>query len=305
LRRQRFAERLKNDLLYLGFLVFGALVRLLPERFAYAVGRGLGFLAYMVLPGRRRVAEENIRLALGLEEEAAARLARESFASLGLLGAEFLRLAGRPDLVRARVTFVGEENLREALAAGRGVVLFTGHVGNWEICGQALGVAGYRVHPIVQEQANDRFYAVIDRLRREAGLRPITRGFSLREMLKALREGGCVSIMPDQDAGGSGIFVPFFGRPASTPRGIVVVARLSGAPVVPMFIHRQRPGYHVLRFYPPLALKWTANRDEDVRVNLARMNAFLEEVIKERPEEWLWMHKRWRTRPHHEGRGTA
>ncbi|MGQ9778662.1 MAG: lysophospholipid acyltransferase family protein [Bacillota bacterium] len=300
--KKRLRVRLVDNLAFLFFVLFRSLVRVLPERASHALGRGLGVLGYLLVSDSRRVAVENLRVALGLDERAAFRLARRCFVSLGLSGAELLRLGGRPALVKERVRLVGEEHLKAALAAGRGVVLFTAHLGNWELCGQALSLAGYRVHPIVQEQGNERLYAFIDRERRAMGLRPISRGFSLREVLRALREGGCVSIMPDQEGGGKGVFVPFFGRPALTPRGIVVVALLSGAPIVPCFFRRSRPGYHEIRLGPPVPLVRTGKEEEDIRINLARINALLEAEIKEHPEEWLWIYDRWRTRPKDEGR---
>ncbi|NLG84368.1 MAG: lysophospholipid acyltransferase family protein [Firmicutes bacterium] len=294
---KRWRSRLIHKLTFFIFILFRTLTRVLPERGGYALGRGLGLFGYLVVAQARRGAVTNLRAALGLDEDAARRLARRCFISLGLSGAELLRLGGRPDLIKKRVRLVGEEHLRAALAAGRGVVLFTAHLGNWALCGQALSLAGYLVYPIVQAQANERVYAFIDRERRAMGLRPISRGFSLREVLRALREGGCVSIMPDQEAEKKGIFVPFFGRPALTPRGIVVAASLSGAPIVPCFFRRRRPGYHEIRLGPPVPLAHTGKEEEDLRVNLARLNSILEAEIKEHPEEWLWIYDRWRTRP--------
>lgn len=288
----------KNDLLYGAFLLLQFCVRILPEQWVYALGKCLGLLAYYILPDRRRTAMDNIQQALGRGSAEAAELARESFASLGLLGVEFLRLAGRPDQIRRRIEIHGERNLQETLAQGRGVVLLSAHLGNWELMGQALGLRGYRIHPLVQEQANGRFYAVIDRMRQEAGLLPIARGrLSLREILRALRRGECVSIIPDQDAGGHGMFVPFFGRPASTARGLDTVARMSGAPVVPVFIRRTRPGWHEISFHQPLDLVRTSDEAADALENLTRINRLLEEIIREHPEQWLWMHKRWKTGP--------
>lgn len=294
-------EHLKNTLLFAAFLVFRFLVRVLPEGLSYALGRGIGCLAYWLLPDRRQVTKDNIRKALGLSNEAAARLAREASAALGLLGAEFLRFSGRRDLLAERVRFEGEKHIRDAMAMGRGAILLVAHLGNWELCGQALIIAGYRVHPIVQVQASGLFDDALDRERRLSGIMPIAKGFSLREMLRVLRLGDCVSIMVDQDAGSKGVFVPFFGYPASTARGIVVVSRLSGSPVVPVFFRRLRPGYHEIRFHPPLTMKQTEDEKADTVANLTRINAILEEVIRDAPEQWLWMHKRWKTKPRHGG----
>ena len=289
---------LKNKFLYGAFVLLQLFVRILPERLGDWLGRQLGLLSYYTLPDRRRVAMDNLRLALGLADGKAGILARQSFAALGLLGVELLRFAGQPALIRKRVRIRDEEILQRALALGRGVLLLPSHLGNWELLGQFLGVAGYRVHPIVQVQANKRFYEVVDRIRRQAGLLPITRGrLSLREIIHALRQGDCVSIIPDQDAGRNGIFVPFFGRLASTPRGLDTVARLTGAPVIPVFIRRIKPGYHEVRFHPPLDLVRTDDPEADELENLKKINLLLEEEIRRSPEQWLWMHKRWKTRP--------
>ena len=216
-RRRRDGRSLKNNLLFAAFSLFRFLARFLPERFGYWLGRRVGLMAYHVLPDRRRTAVENIRAALGLKAAEATRLARESFISLGLMGAEFLRFSGRRALIGNRVAIEGREHLRAALAPGKGVLLLHAHQGNWELFGQALALAGYEIHPIVQVQAGDRFYTVVDRQRREAGMIPITRGFSLREILQALEQGHCVLIMPDQNGGRDGVVVPFFGRRLPPP----------------------------------------------------------------------------------------
>ncbi|RPJ24942.1 MAG: hypothetical protein EHM35_15950, partial [Planctomycetaceae bacterium] len=195
-REEKHGSSLKNGLLYGAFVLLQFFVRVLPERLGDWIGRQLGLLSYYALPDRRRVALENIRSALGLAEAEAVELARKSFAAIGLLGVEFLRFAGRPDLVKKRVTTRNEDIMREALALGRGVLLLPSHLGNWELLGQYLGLANYRVHPIVKVQANRRFYEVVDRIRRQAGLLPIAKGkLSLREIVRALRRGDCVSII--------------------------------------------------------------------------------------------------------------
>lgn len=285
--------RWQDGLVFWAYRFIRLLARILPERLSFAMGRGIGLLAYYALAGRQRTVVADIQVALHLPEREAARLARESGAALGLTGAEFLRFSGRHELLRKRISFQGEEHLRHALAAGRGVIILHAHIGNWELCGQAMCLAGYRLHPVVKVQTSGRVYEEIDRERRQSGMVPITRGFSLREMLRVLRRGECVLIMPDQHAS-KGVIVPFFGRPASTARGIPILARLSGAPVVPVFIYRVRPGYHEIRIHPELEMARTGDEQLDTATNLARINKVLENAIMEAPAQWFWLHKRWK-----------
>lgn len=295
MRRDR---ALLNNLFFPVLIFFRFLVRLLPEGLCYSLGRGLGLLAYMILSERRRTTVNNITLALGLQGKQAHDLAKASFISLGLFGAEYLRFSGRRKLLAERVTIKGLEHLQAALAGGSGVILLNAHLGNLELAGQALVLAGYRIHPIVRVQTGGLFNAMIDRERRAVGAEPIELGFTLRAMLNALKQNEIVQIMPDQHTTEKKrVLIPFFGHPAWTPRGLDVIARLSNAPVVPVFAHRTRPGYHEVNFYPPLHMVRTDDEEADTITNMTRVNALLEEVIREHPEQWFWMHKRWKVNP--------
>ena len=287
--------RLKDRVEFSAFMALRFLARVLPERVGELLGRGIGLLSYAILGDRRATALGNIRSALGLEGRDASVVAKASFAHLGQVGVEMLRFAGKQRLLGERITVRGREHIDRALAEGRGVLLFTAHLGNWELLGRTLAGLGYRLHPIVQNQANSGFNNELDRLRRQGGMQPIARGgTAVREVLRALKGGDCVIIVADQYAGRDGLVVPFFGRPAATPRGLAVFARATGAPVIPIFIHRTRPGYHEIHALPPFYQVKTDDAEADIRTCLERMNNQFETVIRHYPGQWLWMHRRWK-----------
>lgn len=243
---------------------------------------------------------ENLRHALGDTHDEPARdlVAAAFFRHLGTNLMEFL-LLGRmsPEQVRARVDLVGLEHYREAAAAGRGVLLVTGHFGNWELLAARLGAEGIPVTFLGKSQSNPQVDRLLAGLRARAGVRVIRSGGPLKELVTALRRGEMIGLAADQDAGPEGCFVPFLGRPASFYRGAAYFSWKLGAPVVSGMIFRLHDGRHRLELGPAYAPEpgWT----EEVAV--ARLTEIfaqrLEAAVRRAPEQYFWTHRRWKTRP--------
>jgi KDO2-lipid IV(A) lauroyltransferase len=252
------------------------------------------------MPRYRKVAIANLRRAYGDEWDEAAlrRLALQSFQNLGITLAEFGLRMPRLTLEAAQreVRFEGKQHFEEALARGKGVILVSAHYGNWELIGPRLAAEGYCVNGI-SRKADD---AGMDRLItsvRTRHCRQIPRAQAAREGLAALRRNEVLAIGLDQNTVKGGVFVPFFGHPASTATGPAAFALKTGAAVIPTFCIREPNGDPIVKALPPIYACPTENRAEDIQRLTAEMTQVIETQIRQRPELWMWLHNRWKHQP--------
>ena len=280
-----------------GLVLVGWLPAHLPPAVGLAVGRRIGDALWWLLPGRRRLTLENIRLSLGREltSDEVARLGRRSFQHLGMNLIEACCYFLRPtDVMLSRVHLEGVEHLRSAAGQGRGILVLTAHYGNWELLAAAHGLSGLPLSIVIRPLDHPVLDELAARFRQRSGAELIVKRQAVREVLQALRRGRMVGILLDQNATrAEGVFVPFFGVPASTSKGLAVLALRTSAPVVPVFLRREPDGRHCLEAGPALE----PPADGDVVAYTAAFNQVIEAAIRRAPEQWLWMHARWRTRP--------
>lgn len=199
--------------------------------------------------------------------------------------------------VLAGIRVEGLEHLQRAmLAHGRALVL-TAHVGNWELLAVAHRLTGYPLAVVVRPLDSPWLNALAARLRRRSGAQLIDKRGALKPVLRALAGGRMVGILLDQNAARrEAVFVPFFGRAASTSKSLALMALRTGSPVVPIFIRREAAGGHCVTILPGLPVP--ARADEGAMIELTRRcTATIEAAIRATPEQWLWVHDRWRTRP--------
>ncbi|MGH7311813.1 MAG: lysophospholipid acyltransferase family protein [Candidatus Rokuibacteriota bacterium] len=271
-----------------------------PWGVASWLGRRLGDLAYLAWLGRRRIALENLAQAFP-ELTAADRraLCRRSWQHLGLVFVELCALLSRPlDDLLSRITVEGREHLDRAMAAHGRVLALSGHLGNWELLNVAHRVTPYPLAVVVRPLDSRWLNPLAERVRLRTGVELIDKRGALRPVLAALSRGGMVGILLDQNTARSeGVFVPFFGCPASTSRSVALLALRTGAPVVPIFARREGGGRHRIIVRPPLDAPKTGDREAAVAELTGRCTEVIEAAIREAPEQWLWMHNRWRTRP--------
>ncbi len=273
---------------------FGAGCNAVPEKLAQSGGAALGRLAARWGRPRWGVMMEQLRMAFPEAGEAWCRdVARRCYAHFGAEAMAMLRLS-RLGLagVRARTEVVGRDVLEAAANHPAGAVLVTGHVGNWEICGAAIVAAGLPMDVIAARQRNPYFDRYITRCRANLGMEVIPREHARRRVVQVLRTGKSVGVVGDQDARDAGIFVDFFGRPAATARGPAVLARRAGALMGTAFATRV-PGPRIRYRLELEALDPGAGANALTQACASRLEA----KVRELPEQYFWMHRRWKTPP--------
>jgi Kdo2-lipid IVA lauroyltransferase/acyltransferase len=271
----------------------------LGRRVTEWLAAGLGRLAYRRFRIRADVVEAHLRQAFPERDEEWIRSTAEaSYVHLGREGLAMLRMSrlDANEVVAAVVAPPSLDEVRAAIEAGSGVVMVAGHFGNWELAAAGLAARGIPVDAVVRSQSNPYFDGMINRARARLGVRVIRKGGGTRGALEALRKGHVIGLVADQDARGAGIFVPFFGRLASTHRGPALLALRSGAPLfLGMAIRRPDGSYEgrVQRIPVPEAGEF----DDRVLALTAAYTSALEAVVREHPTQYFWHHRRWKTPP--------
>jgi len=277
---------------------------MLPLRAAMWLAAAVAALVIRLDRRRRRIGLTNLAIAFPekSERERAAILAA-SCRNLGRMVAECAHLAWlTPTNVRAVIGFENEEFWRCEVVqplATSGVLILTGHFGNWELCAYAHGLLGHPVHLVHRTINNPLVDAFVERLRRRGGTRLLRKHSAARAVLGALRDRGLMVLPLDQNASRrTGIFVNFFGQPASTNAGFARVALITGVPVVPAFLVREgiSPRHRIV-ILPRVQIASMADREQAVRELTQACAVVLEDMIRRYPDHWLWTHRRWRTRP--------
>ena len=275
----------------------GILPRSMARGVATTVARGI----YAMLPKLRRTAEFNLRLAFPEWDDAhRAGVIRGMVQNLGWMAAEFARFPRYTrDNISETVVLDGHEHFLKGQQRGKGVLYLTGHIGAWELSSFAHALYGFPLHYMARPLDNARVDALVNRYRCLSGNQPIFKNESARVLLKILRESGTVGILADQHTmPEEGVFVDFFGKPACTTTGIARVALHTDAAVVPGYAYWDATiGKYRLRFEPAVELIRTGDAERDVFVNTQKFAKVIEDIIRKHPEQWVWVHARWKTRP--------
>ncbi len=261
-------------------------------------GGWLGLLMFGALGKRQNVAVRNIRLALGVSKPRAHQLARKSAMNFGMTFAEFLHLPVATEAeIRERAYINGLQNVWDALEPGRGAILLTAHLGNWELMG-ARASLDFPLSVVARPTSNAGVQKHVDAGRRAARIGVISKYESGRRSLEVLRRNETLGILPDQHAGAEGALLPFFGQPTRVWTALARLAMLSGARVVPAFGVRRRPfladGRIEARVSPSWSVPKSGDREEAILEGTRRVVWELEKIMRAEPDQWLWLHRRWR-----------
>lgn len=282
---------------FLNFLARRAAGMSLPA--AYRLGNALGwFVGRVVRPRRKYILRTLAERMPETTPAERARIADGMYRGLALNTLETFRVAGgRLDETLTGVSIEGEDQIREALANGHGVLLLVAHIGNWDLMGMAAPRFGYPLTFLSKRVKNKGLNESWMKLRRETGVRILPPKNSYRDCLRVLKKNELLGFMLDINRPGpEAIFVDFFGCPAATTPGLAFLSAHSGAPVLPVFIHRSGVGRHRIQIHP--AIPPPAKRDADSILEATQLyTRAIEDEVRRKPEDWLWMHKRWRTQP--------
>ena len=267
---------------------------------ACKVGERLGALGYRPLGIRKRVVERQIAAAFpDLSPEAVVDLARESYEHLGRTFVEtaLLDSIGKDGLQKLVESVEGWEEIEEVMSKGRGAVLVTGHIGNWELAGSYVAARGIPLDAIVRGMANPLFDAYINHTREAIGMTVVHDSEAVRRTPRSLRAGRAVAFVADQGVMGlASTFVPFFGRPAKTPRGAAVFALRFDVPVV-FVVALRKPNGRYRIVVERIEAPQTGDRDRDVDAIVARFTQHLEKWVRAVPAQYFWQHRRWKRQP--------
>ena len=253
-----------------------------------------------MLGRRRRLALANLAAAFPeLDPRERRRLGRRAFQHLGLVVVELAGVLGRPLAASlGRIRLEGLEHLEDVMKRHGRALGLSAHLGNWEMLSVAHRLTAYPLAVVVRPLDSPSLQLLAEQARRKTGVEVIAKRRALGPVLSALSAGKIVGILLDQNASRrEGVFVPFFGRPASTSRALAVLALRTGTPIVPIFARRDPDGAHRVIVHAPLAWPSAADRGRAVVELTAACARAVERAIREAPEQWLWMHDRWRTRP--------
>ncbi len=270
---------------------------LLPTSWVLALGGFAGRLAAIVSPGLREVACRQLQLRLDMSPELAAQTAREVFTNVGRVAAEITIMPRLQRDIARRVQLSEADSLLldAAAAEGKGVLLVSAHLGNWELLAQRLAATEHEAFSLARKSPNPYIGRWLQARRQAGGLSTLNRGGSdaIRGMLSALKRGGLIGVLIDQDTKVESVHVPFFGQPAATPVAVAKLALRRRIPVMTVFIERTAQGHRLSM--ARVELPESGTRHEQALALTASLTARIEAAVRERPSDWVWFHERWKT----------
>lgn len=293
-------QKIKNTLIYYFLHALLWFAGLLPQKVCLTLGGILGHLFQFLVPKERKRAEGHLAIAypeLSLTVRSA--LARQVFIALGRTALEFLKMFSQTtnSIVSMVEAVEGREYLEAALARGKGVVCLTGHIGNWELLPIFTNSQGWKSAVVAQKLYDVRLDELLNGFRAKHGVLVIQRGNVTSTIIRSLRSNMLLGMLNDQDTSVDSRWAPFFGTLAKTPVGIFRLVRRTGAVVVPVFTARQSSGKNRVYIYPALDLPVTGDEEQDLQAGASACNQALEKFIRRFPEQWVWFHARWKSRP--------
>lgn len=280
------------------FKLGNLVMRALPPAVRYPLAAVTGRCVFYAMPRRRKVAFENFAQVLGLpvDDPRVKRTARHAFGNYFKMFADFMLMVTlTPEDIRRMVRPQGQERLDRVLAQGKGAVVVTAHVSNWDMLAAASAVYGYPISAVTNELPSGGLNELVVASRERIGMKMIGLGpGSLRQILKALSRNEVVALASDLYSGERGVRVPFFNRPAMFPSGPAAIALKTGAPILPVWIRRQPDNLYVAEIEEPIEVSRTGNTDRDIQVTTERIVQFFERIIRREPDQWLVFLPVWR-----------
>lgn len=272
----------------------------MPRKAWLALCGFLGSLGYYLASQSRQITLHNLQLAYPDKDIASIKkLARRVFEMLGRNAGDVLRAYPLTEFKQFETirNIEGLQHVEQAYQRGQGILFITAHLGAFELIATEMAFRGYKPLIIGTPLKDERLTQLLWRQRSKLGATAIERGKETVRLLKALKGGGTVAILIDQDTKVKSVFVDFFGRSCATPIGAAMLALRTGAAVIPVFIHMRTDGKQQITCYQEIKLIRTGNEEEDIRINTQVFTSVIEQEVRKYPDQWLWMHERWKTRP--------
>lgn len=269
-------------------------------KWSYALGSWLGNFACAVIPQQRKISLESLKIAFpDMTQKERKKITRNFFIFMAQSAFELLYFLRHTDKLES-VNIEGKQNLDEALKAGYGVILVTAHMGNFPLMSVKLAKEGYKINFVTRPMRDEKAGDYLFNLRENAGVKSIfsyPRRECISGIIKALRNNEIVIMQMDQNFGSGGVWVKFFGKLAATPIGSITLGLRTQAKLVPAYIYREGFSSHCIKILPEEPLIETENKDETVLKNTIKFSHIIEGWVKEYPEQWGWIHRRWKSQP--------
>lgn len=294
-------KRIKNGLIYFFLRLFFSFILFLNRRIAFGIFEALGLAAYFLAGSLRKRTFKQLKRVFGnrFSDDRIRKMAREVFLNLARNTVDAIRLKGydaetMDRLVRAN----GLEKIDQLLKKGKGLLMLTGHIGNWELLAAYIAFKGYPLHVIAAPLYDPRLDKLLVENRQHFGAKVIARGAgATRKILQALKKNETIGILIDQDSKTyEGVFVDFMGKEAVTPAGPVFLAMKTNTPLIPMAIHIEKDYRHVIEVGDEIALENTGDQERDLAFNAQLCSKAVEDLIFRHPTQWIWVHNRWKTK---------
>ncbi|HQH11998.1 MAG TPA: lysophospholipid acyltransferase family protein [Candidatus Sumerlaeota bacterium] len=297
-KRPNFVKKARRYLVYLLVLVLRRFVLFLPFKWTFKITPILAVLAYYLFRRERLKTLKHLRLAYGAEksESEIRAIAKEVFRNIGRSAAENLswnKLGVK--YLENHITIVNPEGLKRGFDKGKGLIGLTGHLGNWELMGAVFAkMLNVRFAVVARDFSNPWLNKKFEEERKAMGFDVVYRGNSGIEVLRRLKRNEGLGILADQNIRGEGVFVPFFGHPVKAHSNIAKLIIRTGVSVVPVFIIRNKDlTTHTLFIDNPMIFSLSGNIDEDIKNISSAYTAVIEKYVRQYPDQWMWMHKRW------------
>jgi KDO2-lipid IV(A) lauroyltransferase len=299
---KRKRSRTANFVQYIGLKTLVAFIRLIPLHIGVLVLKSLAYVFYLFDKKQRKIAYENLCTAYGdeLSDIQIRKIIRSTYVHFALVWIDFVKL---PQIVNTSnwqnyFEVEGLEFAQKAREQGKGVIFVTGHVGNWEVLGYAFEFFFHPLHSIAKHLKNPFADRYLTRLREKGRQKIIFTENASRKIIRVLRDNKPLGILVDQNARENNIFVDFFGRKAATTRSVATIALKTGSPIIMCFLRRTDSKYRFrITLSEPVQVERSGNLEKDISNLTQKYTALIESRIREHPHEWLWMHRRWKTKP--------
>ncbi len=300
------AKKIRKSISYffgwIGLNLCSLIIRFIPLGYIYGFAKGIASVGYIFASKQRKIALDSLSIAFGKEksETEITQIAKNCFTFMAKSGVELVFLMDKPSLVKKRVQITGQDNLLKALSRGKGVILVSAHFGNFPLMLARLSLEGYKTGGIMRPMRDSRTEKLFLAKRKRLNIKTIysvPRQVCVAESLRSLRNNELLFIPLDQNFGTGGVFVDFFERKAATATGPVILARRTGATILPCFILRQKDDTHKIIFELPLNLQEGKSDEERVIINIQKLTNIIESYIRKYPAEWGWIHRRWKSKP--------